>query len=134
MQDPKSEQLKTRILNAHMLCLVYLKLGEFGRIQKFVEGEIKELLERLMDKNMRERDVQNHVLHIQQILADGLMMEDQYKKSSRVFYNISKYYNYWKVRKVSTAGHVAAPLKYEFGVDEYIRAKASYAECLMNVG
>lgn len=26
------------------------------------------------------------------------------------------------------------PSRHEFGVDEYIRTKASYAECLMNVG
>ena len=26
------------------------------------------------------------------------------------------------------------PLTHEFGVDEYIRTKANYAECLMNLG
>ena len=65
------------------------------------------------------------------------MMENEYKKSSKVFYNISKFYNYWKVKKISHSlqtGDVQLPRKYEFGVDEYIRAKASYAECLMNVG
>lgn len=62
------------------------------------------------------------------------MMEGMYKKSSRVFYNISKYYNYWKVRTNSNQGHLSKPQRYEFGVDEYIRAKANYAECLMNVG
>ena len=40
-----------------MLCLVYFKLSEFGRIQKFVEGDVKELIDKLMDKYMRERDL-----------------------------------------------------------------------------
>lgn len=60
------------------------------------------------------------------------MMMNEYKKSSKVFYNISKYYNYWKVRKITPLQKMSS--KYEFGVDEYIRAKASYAESLMNVG
>lgn len=63
------------------------------------------------------------------------MIQKEYKKASKVFYSISKFYNQWKVSdKKALAEDEIHPSRHEFGIDEYIRIKASYAECLMNVG
>jgi hypothetical protein len=58
------------------------------------------------------------------------MIKNEYKKASRVFYAICKFYNQWKNARKATE----QASRHEFGIDEYIRVKASYAECLMNVG
>lgn len=71
----------------------------------------------------------DHILHILLLLADSLMLIKEYKKGSKVFYSLSKHYNLWKVK-----ANTPCESGMIFGVDEYIRTKASYAECLMNLG
>ena len=57
------------------------------------------------------------------------MLTLDFKRANKVFYSLCKNYNLWKVKNQNKVPH-----PFEFGVDEYIRVKASYAECLMNLG
>jgi hypothetical protein len=50
-----------------------------------------------------------------------------------VYYLTCKVYNRWKINNQGGFG-ADRDLEAEFGVDDYIRTKASYAESLMNLG
>lgn len=129
------EALTTRFYSAYMLCLVNSRLGDHNRVIKFAETELKDIMEKHMDKKLKSQEIQNFILHLQQILADSFLIEGEYKKAAKVFYSICKCYNQWKVTKrKEVEARDPRPSPHEFGVDEYIRTKASYAECLMNLG
>ena len=66
------------------------------------------------------------------MLADILMLEKQYRKASNVFLALCKVYNKWKFK--FTPQEKILSHKHQFGVDDYIRTKGSYAECLMHLG
>ena len=55
-----------------------------------------------------------------------------------MFYEVCKIYNRWKInnrtlQEVSDLDPVHMRI-FEFGIDDYIKAKASYAESIMNCG
>ena len=142
-QTYSSDFATTKLFNAYQLCLVYFKMGDMSRILRFFEHNIsphsqeftsfRANLDRLaLRQKMKCRDTQEFILHLYAILANALMLDKQFKKASEVFYNICKLFNKWKT-KSSTARR--SPIhSHEFGVDEYIRTKASYAECLVHIG
>ena len=66
------------------------------------------------------------------MLADTLMLEKQYKKAAAAFLTLCKIYSKWKF-KFTLQDKITAQ-RHQFGVDDYIRTKASYAECLMHLG
>ena len=79
--------------------------------------------------------MQNYTLHIESIYADSLMLLGENKLASKSYYQLCKNYNKWKVKQqVKYTAPSNPPLSNEFGVDEYIRTKANYAGCLMNLG
>jgi len=61
------------------------------------------------------------------------MATNAFKLASDVFYQVCKLYNRWKVNNQIQEAISESRIS-EFGVDDYIRSKASYAESLMNLG
>lgn len=59
-----------------------------------------------------------------------MLAESQFNESTNVFYLACKVYNRWKINNANQTFTCSL----EFGVDDYIRTKASYAESLMNTG
>ena len=91
---------------------------------------------------MTDSEIQNYVLFLLQIHGDSLMATKDFKQASRLYYQVCKVYNRWKVNNRvmdvlqdadATAGDLSKEVC-EFGVDDYIRTKASYAESIMNMG
>ena len=91
---------------------------------------------------MADAEVQNYVLFLLQIHGDALMATKEFKQAGVLYYQVCKVYNRWKVNNrimdvVEPCDATAADLTREvceFGVDDYIRTKASYAESIMNMG
>ena len=95
---------------------------------------IKDLIIKLSkEASLSDNELQNYVLHIQQILGECHMATKDFKKASLIFYQVCKLYNRWKVNNQTQLPEQDSNVT-EFGVDDYIRSKASYAESLMNLG
>ena len=57
-----------------MLCLVNSRLGDHTRVIKFTETELKDIMEKHMEKKLKSKQIQNFILHIQQTLADSFLI------------------------------------------------------------
>lgn len=68
------------------------------------------------------------------------MKNAEFENAKNIFYNICKIYNRWKVNNRSIKSDFpeltseTEDIVIEFGVDDYIKAKANYAESIMNIG
>ena len=103
-----------KLQNAYHLSKAYFINGDYSRVIKILDCK----------KTLLEQDKTSIVLHLWQIYADSLMMVREFRKAGRCFYTLCKVYN-----------KIKADLdKDRFSGDDYIRAKAGYAECLMNMG
>lgn len=127
--------MAVKLFNGYQLMTVYFKTNDYDRIVKFYDQELSDIIKKIKDKK-DIGETQNHILHIESILADSLMMLANHRRANKVFYNLCKYYNHAKVKNQDKFKDVKvnSPEMHEFGVDEYIRVKASYAECIMNLG
>ena len=133
-QVAPSSAATLRVFNSFQLLTLYFKLGDFHRVSRFCEQSALPTIDPLISQPPAPL-VQNYILHIYSLLADSLMMLSEYKRACKMFYSLCKHYNNWKVpKKHKFEKAKIETLPHEFGVDEYIRTKASYAECLMNLG
>lgn len=116
-------------------------MQDFPRIIRFLSTNtaknlyIKDLLSKLsLEGTLSDNDLQNYVLFTHWALGTALLQTKEYVKANDTFYLICKLYNRWKINNEAAARMPEGQASVEFGVDDYIRAKASYAECLMNLG
>lgn len=138
------EIVETRLLNMYMLAKLWIRIDDFDRVIRILSTNtkanlyIKDLLEKLSkEPNIALNSVQNYVLYIYYFLGDAYMQTKQFKKASQVYYLACKIYNRWKVNnmtyELNQIGDGESTLV-EFGVDDYIRTKARYAESIMHFG
>lgn len=81
-----------KLFNGYQLMAVYFKMSEYDRIIRLHDQELADPIKQLRDrKDLGES--QNHILHIESILADSLMMTAAFKRANKVFYGLCKYYN-----------------------------------------
>ena len=72
-------------------------MNDYSRVIKFYESEVNELVKKYFHKkNMGQTE--NYILHIESILADSLMVTNDFKRASKVFYSLCKYYNNVKIK------------------------------------
>lgn len=88
--------------------------------------------------DLGELDLQNYVLFIYQLYAESLLRKSHNEEAKAIFYDVCKVYNRWKINN-RTLLEIADldpddQRIFEFGIDDYIKAKASYAESIMNCG
>ena len=100
-----------------MLCYIFYKIGEFAKVIRHSE-------------TLNLDTTSEKVFHLLLMVAESYMVQQEYRKASKVFYKLCKTYNKSKKLGLPPNNHS----KSEYGVDDYIRTKASYAECLMNMG
>lgn len=70
--------------------------------------------------------------------AESLIRKGYNEEAKNIFYDICKVYNRWKInnRTLQDISDLDPNNDriFEFGIDDYIKAKASYAESIMNCG
>jgi hypothetical protein len=77
---------------------VYFKISmmilvpNLKNIVKLYDQELSDIIKKIKDKKDLG-ETQNHILHIESILADSLVMLGSYKRANKVFYALCKYYN-----------------------------------------
>lgn len=140
---------RLRLLNVYMLMKCYCQAGDHSRVVRFLSSNTEQnqyfadLLAKLSrEANLSDTEIQNYVLFLLQIHGDSLMSTKEFKKASELYYLVCKVYNRWKVNNkmmdvMQMADATASDMTKEvceFGVDDYIRTKASYAESIMNMG
>lgn len=96
--------IRLRLHNAHLLMKAYFKASDYARIVRFLTENtkanmyIKDLILKLSrEGSLQDNELQNYVLHIQQILGECHMATKDFKKASTTFYQVCKLYNRWKV-------------------------------------
>mmetsp|Transcript_40874 Transcript_40874/g.62294 ORF Transcript_40874/g.62294 Transcript_40874/m.62294 type:complete len:245 (+) Transcript_40874:501-1235(+) len=135
--------VELRLLNVFMLMKLYFKSGDFERVIRFLSENtkanmyIKDLMEKLAkEANLANRMIQNYVLYLYQILAHSYAQKNIFDKAKSTYFILCKIFNRWKVnnRAYEMADEESDLVVAEFGIDDYIRAKAGYAEAIMNLG
>ena len=91
------QALAVKLFNGYQLMAVYFKMSEFNRIIRLYDSELSEPIKKLRDRK-ELGETQNHILHIESILADSLMMTASFNRANKVFYGLCKYYNQVKVK------------------------------------
>lgn len=145
---PTDEQL--RLISAHLLLLSYFELSEQDRILRYLEtsteanNELKTLLEAVAKKKEVSHSVASNCLHILAIKAECLLLTGSFEKGVKAYAKVCHLYNQWNYANSRFApSENATPEEtnlmtklngcaLDFGVDDYIKARAGLAECLMN--
>jgi tetratricopeptide (TPR) repeat protein len=133
--------VKLRLKNAYLLVRANLQAGDHHRIIRFLSYNtvanlyVKDLVQKLsLESSLNDVDMQNYVLFIFEALGQSFHAAKEYSDAAQTFYQVCKVYNRWKINNQIDTALPDAQDSIEFGVDDYIRAKASYAESLMNMG
>jgi len=109
---------------------------------------MKDVLERVCARERVQRRLASNCLHILALKAECYLLTDQNAKGVTTFNQVCHLYNFWdfQTRKgevnedAQLSGEEAHLMRklnssaLEFGVDDYIKARAGLAECLMNCG
>ena len=145
---PTDEQL--RLISAHLLLLSYFELSEQDRILRYLEtsteanNELKALLEAVAKKKEVNHSVASNCLHILAIKAECLLLTGAHAKGVTAYAIVCHLYNQWNYANSRfVPSENATPEEanlmtklngcaLDFGVDDYIKARAGLAECLMN--
>lgn len=67
------ESMVVKLFNGYQLLTVYFKMGDYSRVVKLYDAELVELCQKFKALKDIGESV-NHILHIESILADSLMM------------------------------------------------------------
>lgn len=107
------------------------------------------VLERVCSRKSVKRRVASNCLHILALKAECQLLTEDYEKGATTFNQVCHLYNFWDFQTLigereDEDSHMPQDEVYlmrkvnsstlEFGVDDYIKARAGLAECLMNCG
>ena len=107
-------------------------------------NELKTLLEAVAKKKEVNHSVASNCLHILAIKAECLLLTGAHDKGVKAYANVCHLYNQWNYANSRFVPSENAPPEeanlmnklngcaLDFGVDDYIKARAGLAECLMN--
>lgn len=153
---PNDEQL--RMITAHFLLLSYFQLEEYERVLRYLEqsteanNNFKDVFDQLLAKSSLSRSVASNTLHVLALKAESNLILGNHDKAAHTFNQVCHLYNHWIARvqpnnqskQNISAAAIAVDLDslieklddsaLEFGIDDYIKARAGLAECYMNSG
>ena len=148
-------EVQLRSVSAYLLCLSFFQEGEYERVMRYLElrndnyqgNPMKEVLERVCALPRAKRRLASNCLHILALKAECQLLTEQFAKGAQTFKQVCHLYNFWDFQTKNgpiededdelspDEAHLMRKLNssaLEFGVDDYIKARAGLAECLMN--
>ena len=140
------------MISAHLLLLSYFELSEYDRILRYLEASteannaLKSLIETISSKKDVNHSVASNCLHLLALKAECFLLTGMFPKGASTFKQVCHLYNQWNfaTSRFIPADNISPEesnmmtklngCALDFGVDDYIKARAGLAECLMNSG
>lgn len=113
-------------------------------------NHFKDVFDQLLARNTLSQSVASNTLHVLALKAECNLLLGHFEKAAHTFNQVCHLYNHWIGRRhqQSTVNKSAAAIAVdldslverlddaalEFGIDDYIKARAGLAECYMNSG